>query len=208
MTYTGAWLCLEPRQQAAWEEQAFLTASSRLWWSANLFSSCRLSSGFPQGQGWATAIGCPGAFWAWVRQVYNLLVLGMHPRRAHPAIAPMRAGANHTSYKQRGRKVAASAAAEPVLSCTAACLTVPSRRQRGFFFWVLAPTSKSLGPAADRQRTARPASESRIHAFAALFTETLLPPVLGLSPPLSMVKIEFPFTAEPPPGLLLVPFPS
>lgn len=44
-------LCLEPRQQAAQEEQASLTASSRLQWSADLFSRCRLSSGFPQGQG-------------------------------------------------------------------------------------------------------------------------------------------------------------
>lgn len=62
VTYTGARLRLEPRQQAAWEEQAFIAASSRLQWSADLFSSCRLSSGSPQGQGWSAASGSPGAF--------------------------------------------------------------------------------------------------------------------------------------------------
>lgn len=169
MTYTGARLCLEPRQQAAREEQAFLAASSRLRWSADLFSSCRLSSGFPQGHGWAAALGSPGAFWACVRQAYNLLLSGC------TLTGHTRAGANHASCERRGRNMAASTAAEPVPWHPAACLAAPSQRQRGFFFWVLAPTSEPPGPAADRQQTARPASESRIHAFAALFAETLLP---------------------------------
>lgn len=96
----------------------------------------------------------------------------------------------------------------PVLAGTAAPLTAPRQRLRDFFFGVSAPPSESPGPAAGRQQTARPAPESGIHASAALSTETLLLPALGLSPPLNVVKVGFPFTAEPPPSPFLMPFSS
>ena len=125
-------LCLEPCQQAAWEEQASLAASSRLWWSADFFFLVVAHLGFPQGQGWAVAIGSPSAFWAWVRQVYNPLAPGMRPCGAYPATAPVRAGADHASYEPRRGKAAVRARAEPVLLRTAACLAAPRGREISF----------------------------------------------------------------------------
>lgn len=75
-------------------------------------------------------------------------------------------------------------------------------RDRHFFFWVLALTNKSLGPAAVRHQSARPVPESRICAFATLFTATFY------APPLCTVNVEFSFTYEPSPGPFLMPFSS
>lgn len=96
-----------------------------------------------------TRLGCGYRFsrcFLGLGQIYKLLVSGMHPCGAHPAIAPTRAGADRASYERRGRKAAASAAAEPVLSRSA-----QSEAERLLCLGAR-PTSGSLGPAADSSR--------------------------------------------------------
>lgn len=191
MTYTGARLRREPRQQAAWEEQAFLAASSGLRWSADLFSSCRSSSGFPQGQGWAAAMESHGAFRAWMGQVYHPPVPGRHPRWTQRATAPARA--NRAPYGAEGKEGGHQRSPAQLLPSQH-----PGRGRETSF------SGCQHLPASPRAQLLR----GRIHASTALSTETLLPPALGLSPPLNMVKVGFTFTAEPPPSPFLMPFSS
>lgn len=142
-------------------------------------------------------MGPPGAVWAWIRQVYTPLMsemivtghaLPLHLQGAQADLPKSRGeGRQPLAPQQRQLYARLLAAQHPV-------------RNRRFFFWVLALT-KSLGPAADRHQTARPAPESRICAFTTLFAETFY------APPLCTANIEFLFTSEPLPGPFLCPFP-
>lgn len=62
VTYTEPGCAWSRASRRLGRNRLFVAASSKLWWSADLSSGCHLSSGFPQGQGWAAAIGSPGAF--------------------------------------------------------------------------------------------------------------------------------------------------
>lgn len=127
------------------EEQAFLPAGSGLRWSADPFSSCHSSSGFPQGQGWA--VESPAAFLGLDGAV--LPPAGAGDTSSRGTSCPREPGTTAVPVSRReGGHEHHSGAGAVTHGCS---LAAPGRGQR-LVFRVSAPTSASLGPAAARQQ--------------------------------------------------------